>query len=31
MYRDGMALHAYLETERAEFVAVLGELGLLKT
>jgi putative tricarboxylic transport membrane protein len=23
--------HAYLETERAEFVAVLGELGLLKT
>jgi putative tricarboxylic transport membrane protein len=30
MYRDGTALHAYLETERAAFVAVLAELGLLK-
>jgi putative tricarboxylic transport membrane protein len=30
MYRDGAALHAHLETERAEFVAALGELGLLK-
>ena len=30
MYRDGPALHAYLETERAEFVTVLGGLGLLK-
>ncbi len=30
MYRDGAALHTYLDNERAEFVAVLGELGLLK-
>jgi tripartite-type tricarboxylate transporter receptor subunit TctC len=30
MYRDGTALHAYLEAERKEFVTVLGELGLLK-
>jgi putative tricarboxylic transport membrane protein len=30
MYRDGAELSAYLEAERAEFVAVLGELGLLK-
>ena len=30
MYRDGAALRAYLDAERAEFVAVLGELGLLK-
>jgi tripartite-type tricarboxylate transporter receptor subunit TctC len=26
----GTALRAYLDSERAEFVAVLGELGLLK-
>ncbi len=31
MYRDGAALHTYLDNERAEFVAVLGELGLLQT
>jgi putative tricarboxylic transport membrane protein len=30
MYRDGPALHAYLAAERAEFVTVLGDLGLLK-
>jgi putative tricarboxylic transport membrane protein len=30
MYRDGAVLRAYLDDERAEFVAVLGELGLLK-
>lgn len=30
MYRDGEALRAFLANERAEFVAVLGELGLLK-
>jgi putative tricarboxylic transport membrane protein len=30
MYRDGAALRAHLDEERAEFVAVLGELGLLK-
>jgi putative tricarboxylic transport membrane protein len=30
MVQDGAALHAYLERERGEFVAVLGELGLLK-
>jgi putative tricarboxylic transport membrane protein len=30
MYRDGAALQAYLATERAEFVTVLGDLGLLK-
>jgi tripartite-type tricarboxylate transporter receptor subunit TctC len=30
MYRDGAALHAHLDEERREFVAVLGELGLLK-
>lgn len=30
MYQDGAALRAYLAKERAEFVAVLGELGLLK-
>ena len=28
--RDGVALRAYLDSERAEFVTVLGELGLLK-
>jgi putative tricarboxylic transport membrane protein len=30
LYQDGGALHAFLTTERAEFVATLGELGLLK-
>jgi putative tricarboxylic transport membrane protein len=30
MYRDGPALNAYLAAERAEFVTVLGDLGLLK-
>jgi putative tricarboxylic transport membrane protein len=30
LYQDGAALQAYLAKERAEFVAVLGELGLLK-
>jgi putative tricarboxylic transport membrane protein len=30
MFLAGPALHAYLAGERAEFVAVLGELGLLK-
>jgi putative tricarboxylic transport membrane protein len=30
MFRVGPALQAYLAKERAEFVAVLGELGLLK-
>jgi putative tricarboxylic transport membrane protein len=30
MYQDGAALHAYLANERAEFVAMLRELGLLK-
>lgn len=30
LFQVGAALHAYLEKERAEFVAVLGELGLLK-
>ena len=30
MFQTGPALKAYLERERAEFVAVLGELGLLK-
>ncbi len=30
VYRDGAALAAYLDAERAEFVTVLGELGLLK-
>jgi putative tricarboxylic transport membrane protein len=30
MYRDGAALGTYLDDERTEFVAVLGELGLLK-
>jgi hypothetical protein len=30
MYRDGAGLRDYLDAERAEFVAVLGELGLLK-
>jgi putative tricarboxylic transport membrane protein len=30
MYRSGAALHAYLDRERADFVAVLGALGLLK-
>jgi putative tricarboxylic transport membrane protein len=29
MYRDGPSLQAYLEAERAEFVTVLGDLGLL--
>jgi putative tricarboxylic transport membrane protein len=30
LYRDGAALRDYLESERAEFVAMLGALGLLK-
>jgi tripartite-type tricarboxylate transporter receptor subunit TctC len=30
LYRDGPALLAYLAAERAEFVTVLGDLGLLK-
>jgi putative tricarboxylic transport membrane protein len=30
LYRDGSALTPYLVRERAEFVATLGELGLLK-
>jgi putative tricarboxylic transport membrane protein len=30
MYHDGPSLQAYLEAERAEFVTVLGDLGLLK-
>lgn len=30
MFKEGAELHAYLGKERAEFVAVLGELGLLK-
>jgi len=30
IYCDGAALRAYLDDERAEFVAVLSELGLLK-
>ncbi|HZC57356.1 MAG TPA: tripartite tricarboxylate transporter substrate-binding protein [Xanthobacteraceae bacterium] len=30
MYRDGAKLRVYLDSERADFVAVLGELGLLK-
>jgi putative tricarboxylic transport membrane protein len=30
LYQDGAALDAYLANERAEFVSVLGELGLLK-
>jgi putative tricarboxylic transport membrane protein len=30
MYRDGPALQSYLAAERAEFVTVLGDLGLLK-
>ena len=30
LYQDGAVLHDYLAKERAEFVAVLGELGLLK-
>jgi putative tricarboxylic transport membrane protein len=30
MYRDGAALRSYLDAERDEFVAVLGDLGLLK-
>ncbi len=31
MYREGAALRTYLDNERTEFVAVLGELGLLRT
>jgi putative tricarboxylic transport membrane protein len=31
MFQAGAELQAYLEKERAEFVGVLGELGLLKT
>jgi putative tricarboxylic transport membrane protein len=31
MYRDGPSLQSYLAAERAEFVTVLGDLGLLKT
>jgi putative tricarboxylic transport membrane protein len=30
LFQAGAALQAYLDRERAEFVAVLGELGLLK-
>jgi putative tricarboxylic transport membrane protein len=30
MFKEGAELHAYLDKERAEFVAVLGDLGLLK-
>jgi putative tricarboxylic transport membrane protein len=30
MYCDGLPLNAYLAAERAEFVTVLGDLGLLK-
>jgi hypothetical protein len=30
MFQVGATLQAYLAKERAEFVAVLGELGLLK-
>lgn len=30
LYQDGAGLHAALDAERTEFVAVLGELGLLK-
>jgi hypothetical protein len=30
MLREGAGLRATLDRERAEFVAVLGELGLLK-
>jgi putative tricarboxylic transport membrane protein len=30
MYQDGATLRAYLDNEREEFIAVLGELGLLK-
>ena len=30
MYQDGAKLRAYLDKERAEFVAVLGEVGLPK-
>jgi len=30
MYQDGAVLRAYLNNEPAEFVTVLGELGLLK-
>jgi putative tricarboxylic transport membrane protein len=30
MYQDGAALRAYLDNQRAEFVASLSELGLLK-
>jgi putative tricarboxylic transport membrane protein len=30
MFKVGVELHAYLHSERAEFIAVLGKLGLLK-
>jgi putative tricarboxylic transport membrane protein len=30
MYREGVELHGYLESERSEFAAVLGGLGLLR-
>ena len=30
MFKDGSVLREYLENERAEFVAMLDELGLLK-
>lgn len=30
MYRDGAALRTHLAAERAEFITVLGDLGLLK-
>jgi hypothetical protein len=30
MFKDGAGLHEYLDRERAEFVAMLGELGLLR-
>jgi hypothetical protein len=31
MYREGAALRAYLNSERTQFVAALGKLGLLRT
>ena len=30
MFQDGVVLHEYLDKERAEFVVMLGELGLLR-
>jgi hypothetical protein len=31
MYQDGPALRAFLDRERSEFIAVLRELGLLRS